>query len=115
MFVGNEFKEDPSSEINPMKAFGTDELEEVWNGLADSLNRFGSRYPFIRDFQLTIWYKDKSKVRGSSFFYEVDELDEAYEKIYKWIDDGAKILKIELTPRIKSTFIDIQVDNKENI
>ena len=25
MFVGNEFKEDPSSEINPMKAFGTDE------------------------------------------------------------------------------------------
>ena len=26
MFVGNEFKEDPSSEINPMKAFGTDEL-----------------------------------------------------------------------------------------
>ena len=49
MFVGNNFKEDPSSEINPMKAFGTDELEEVWNGLVDSLNRFGSRYPLIRD------------------------------------------------------------------
>lgn len=63
MFVGNEFKEDVSSEINPIKAFGTDELEEVWNGLADSLNQ-----SFIRDFQLTIWYKDKNKVRGVSFF-----------------------------------------------
>lgn len=105
MFVGNEFKEDISSEINPIKAFSTDELEEVWNGLADSLNK-----SFIKDFQLTIWYKDKSKVRGVSFFYEVDELDKAYEKIYEWIDDGAKILKIELTPRIKSTFIDIQID-----
>lgn len=105
MFVGNEFKEDVSSEINPIKAFGTDELEEVWNGLKDSLSQ-----SFIRDFQLTIYYKDKSKVRGVSFFYEVDELDEAYEKIYEWINDGTKILKIELTPRIKSTFIDIQID-----
>ena len=105
MFVGNNFKEDPSSEINPIKAFGTDELEEVWNGLKDSLNQ-----SFIKDFQLTIWYKDKSKVRGVSFFYEVDKLDEAYEKIYEWVNDDTKILKIELTPRIKSTFIDIQID-----
>ncbi len=109
MFVGNEFKEDPSSEVNPLKVFGTDELEDVWYGLADGLSKTFIR-ALIRDFQLTIWYKDKSRVRGTSFFYEIDEVDKAYEKIHKWVSDGAKILKIELTPRLKSTFIDIQID-----
>ena len=105
MFVGNNFKEDPSSEINPIEAFGTDELEDVWNGFTDSIDS-----ALIRDFELTIWYKASGKIHGSSFTYKVDEVHKAYEKLRNVCRGGlVKVIKIELTPRIKNVFIDINV------
>lgn len=104
MFVGNNFKEDPSSEINPIEAFDTDELEDVWNSFANSIDS-----AYLRDFELTIWYKRSGKVHGAAFTYKVDEVNEAYKKLKSMCGNGFNVIKIELTPRIKNVFIDIKV------
>lgn len=102
MFVNNTFKENPKAEIDPIEKFGTNDLRRVWDALASALNP-----SLVKDFQLTIWYKRKGKVKGIVFFYEPTELDKACERLKMFSDSNEKILKVELEPCLKSVFVDI--------
>lgn len=102
MFVNNTFKKNPKAEIDPVKEFGTSDLNKVWDILASSLNP-----SFVQDFQLTIWCKRKGKVKGIVFFYAPTELNKAYERLKMFSDSSEKILKIELQPSLKSVFVDM--------